>query len=106
MIENQKLLVYDHVTATEESPDDALVVQFMLGEGVKVEDKNPNTSGTTHGDKDHPVPYKTYKVKPGTDLSQYKNTILKDTIFNLISVKEDEGYAEPVWNDSIMPRTL
>lgn len=44
MIENQKLLVYDHVTATEESPDDALVVQFMLGEGVKVEDKNLDTA--------------------------------------------------------------
>lgn len=44
VIENQKLLVYDHVTATEESPDDALVVQFMLGEGVKVEDKNPETA--------------------------------------------------------------
>lgn len=55
---------------------------------------------TPHDDKDHPVPYKTYKGKPGTDLSQYKNTILKDTIFNLISLKEDEGYVEPVWNDS------
>ena len=102
VVENQKLMVCDHVTSTTDPklPNDALDVQFKLGEGVKVEDKDPNTGAvtkTTKGDKDNPVVYKEYKVKPGTDLSTYIHPTLKKTIFDLIDEKADEGYTEPVW---------
>ncbi|BET21985.1 InlB B-repeat-containing protein [Solobacterium moorei] len=102
VVENQKLMVCDHVTSTTDPklPNDALDVQFKLGEGVKVEDKNPNTgevTKTTKGSKDSPVLYKEYKVKPGTDLSTYIHPTLKKTIFDLIDEKADKGYTEPVW---------
>lgn len=41
-------------------PDDKVEVQFKLGEGVKIGDKN--------GEKTNPVLYETFYVKPGTDL--------------------------------------
>ena len=102
VVENQKLMVCDHVTSTTDPklPNDALDVQFKLGEGVKVEDKDPNTgevTKTTKGDKDSPALYKEYKVKPGTDLSTYIHPTLKKTIFALIDEKADKGYTEPVW---------
>ena len=101
-VDNQNLYVSNHVTSTERKdkvPTDALDVQLKLGEGVKVEDKDPNTGAvtkTTKGDKDNPVLYKEYKVKPGTDLSAYKHSALKKTIFDLIDEKADKGYVEPV----------
>ena len=102
VVENQKLMVCDHVTSTTDPklPNDAVDVQFKLGEGVKVEDKVPNTgevTKTTKGGKDSPVLYKEYKVKPGTDLSTYIHPTLKKTIFDLIDEKADKGYTEPVW---------
>ena len=102
VVENQKLMVCDHVTSTTDPklPNDALDVQFKLGEGVKVEDKDPNTgevTKTTKGSKDSPVLYKEYKVKPGTDLSTYIHPTLKKNIFDLIDEQADEGYVEPVW---------
>ena len=101
-VENQKLMVCDHVTSTTDPklPKDALDVQFKLGEGVKVEYKDPNSgevTKTTKGDKDNPVLYKEYKVKPGTDFSNYKHPTLQKTIFELIDEKVDEGYTDPVW---------
>ena len=41
-------------------PDDKVEVQFKLGEGVKIGDKN--------GEKTNPVLYETFYVKPGTSL--------------------------------------
>lgn len=70
-------------------PDDALVVEFKLGEGIKVEDKDPNTgevTKTTKGGKDSPVLYKEYKVKPGTDLSTYIHPTLKK-LSSILSTK-------------------
>ena len=106
IVEKQMLYVSNDVTSMERKdkvPTDALDVEFKLGEGVKVEDKDPNSgevTKTTKGDKNTPVPYKAYKVKPDTDLSTYKNPTLQKTIFELIDEKADEGYADPVWKDS------
>lgn len=106
LVEKQMLYVSNHVTSVKRKdkvPTDALDVQFKLGEGVKVEDKDPNSGAvtkTTKGDKDKPVLYKEYKVKPGTNFSTYEHPTLKKTIFDLIDEKADEGYAEPVWKDS------
>ena len=102
VVEKQMLYVSDLVSSSnkENLPDDALVVEFKLGEGIKVEDKDPNTgevTKTTKGGKDSPVLYKEYKVKPGTDLSTYIHPTLKKTIFDLIDEKADKGYTEPVW---------
>ena len=116
VVENQTLYVSDHVTwfsreekpggnvvLNENTPDDALVVEFKLGEGTIVEDKDPNTgkvTKTTKGDKDDPVSYQKYKVKPNTDLKTYENKTLHVTYYNLINskVKAMDKYTEPVWN--------
>lgn len=105
-VKEQKLYVSNYVTSMERKdkvPKGALDVQFKLGEGVKVEDKDPNTgevTKTTKGDKDNPVLYKEYKVKPDTDFSTYKHPTLQKTIFDLIDEKADEGYIDAVWKDS------
>ena len=101
-VADQMLYVSNLVTPAnkENLPDDALNVQFKLGEGVKVEDKDPNSgevTKTTKGNKDNPVLYKEYKVKPGTDLSTYKHPTLQKNIFELIDEKADEGYTDLVW---------
>ncbi len=101
-VAGQTLMVCDHVTSTTDPklPTGAIDVQIKLGEGVKVEDKD-QTSGhvtkTTKGDKNNPVVYKEYKVKPGTNLKTYKHPTLQKTIFELIDEKADEGYQNPVW---------
>ena len=106
VVEKQMLYVSNHVTSMDRKdkvPTDDIDVQLKLGEGVKVEDKDPNSgkvTKTTKGDKDNPVLYKEYKVKPGTDISTYKHPTLQKTIFELIDEKADEGYPDPVWKDS------
>ncbi len=105
-VDEQNLYVSNHATSVDRNdkvPKDALDVQFKLGEGVKVEEKNQITGevkNTIKGDKDNPVPYKKYKVKPGTDFSTYKHPVLTKTILDLIDEQADEGYADPVWKDS------
>lgn len=109
-VKDQKLYVSNHVTwfskektpggevvLNENTPDDALVVEFKLGEGTKVDNTN---SGAIEGNKDNPVSYQKYKVKPNTDLKTYKNPILNETYYNLINskVKAIDKYTEPVWN--------
>lgn len=69
-VENQKLYVAPHKNVVKPNepnqinpdklPDDKVEVQFKLGEGVKIGDKN--------GEKTNPVLYETFYVKPGTSL--------------------------------------
>lgn len=101
-VENQKLYVKNHVLpSTEENvPEGAIDVEVKLGEGVKVDDIDPNSgevTNTHNGSKETPLVYKTYKVKPGTDLSKYKYPTLDKTIFELIDEKAQDGYADPEW---------
>lgn len=63
---------------TDKLPDDKLAVEFKLGEGVKIGDKE--------GDKTTPVLYTTYFVKSGTDL---KDDVPKVTL--------KEGYKDAKW---------
>ena len=110
VVENQKLYVSEHVTwfskketpggnvvFNKNTPDDALVVEFKLGEGTKVDN---TSSGAIEGNKDNPVSYQKYKVKPNTDLKTYENQTLHQTYYNLINskVKAIDKYTEPVWN--------
>lgn len=113
VVENQTLYVKNHVLpSTEENvPEGAIDVEVKLGEGVKVEDKDQNTGQVTNthkGSKETPLVYKTYKVKPGTDLSTYKHPVLGKTIFELIDEKTQDGYADPVWNgqDTTNPKNF
>ena len=101
-VNDQKLYVSDKVTSAtnKNAPDDAIVVKLRLGEGVKAEYRDPNTQQVTQtidGDKDNPVVHKTYKVKPGTDLSTYIHPVLNNTIFKLVPVEPQSRYIKPVW---------
>lgn len=98
-VENQTLYVSDFITSStnENAPTDAIEAEFKLGEGVKVD----NTDGTIiYGNKDNPVSYQKYKVKPNTNLKTYKNQSLNETYYNLINskVKATDKSTEPVWN--------
>lgn len=99
IVENQILHVSDFITSSsnENAPTDAIEAKFKLGEGVKVD----NTDGTIiYGNKDNPVSYQKYKVKPNTNLKTYKNQSLNETYYNLINskVKATDKNTEPVWN--------
>ena len=108
VVENQKLYVSDHVTwfskeetpggrivLNENTPDDALVVEFKLGEGTKVDNTG---SGAIEGNKNAPTLYQKYKVKPNTDLKTYQLPIINSSVVDSIKLKAQEGYADPAWN--------
>ena len=95
VVENQKLYVSDLVSPSDKEnlPDDALEVQLKLGEGVK--------AGDIEGNKETPVTAKTYKVKPGTDLSTEKVSGTDKTCFDEIGATvSDDTYVDVAWKDS------
>ncbi|MHC5099755.1 S-layer homology domain-containing protein, partial [Peptoniphilus genitalis] len=108
VVENQKLYVSDHVTwfskketpggnvvLNENTPDDALVVEFKLGEGTKVDN---TASGAIEGNKNDPTLYSKYKVKPNTNLKDYKLPVVNSSVVDSITLKAQEGYVDPAWN--------
>ena len=96
ILKDQNLLVINKVTSSDNinAPKDAIKTNFFLGEGVKVSlDKEEKI-----GNKENPVPYRTYKVKPGTDVSEYKLLVTKKNIFDTISAKPvNEKYTDVKW---------
>lgn len=90
-VENQTLYVSNHMTAAsnDKAPADAVLVKFLLGEGVEAMKGTEKLKGT----KEKPAEYGVYKVKPGTDLDNYVNPT-KQTIFKLINATADVG---PTW---------
>ena len=96
ILNEQNLLVVNKVTSSDNinAPKDAIKTNFFLGEGVKVSlDKEEKI-----GNKEKPVPYRTYKVKPGTDVSEYKLLATKKNIFDTISAKPvNENYTDVKW---------
>lgn len=96
ILKDQNLLVVNKVTSSDNinAPKDAIKTNFFLGEGVKVSlDKEEKI-----GNKENPVPYRTYKVKPGTDVSEYKLLVTKKNIFDTISAKPvNENYTDVKW---------
>ncbi|MBL7574279.1 S-layer homology domain-containing protein [Peptoniphilus asaccharolyticus] len=96
----QNLVVKDHILPDndENAPNDAIKVKFLLGEGVKVVKEGV----TTEGIKETPVLYKTYKIKPGTNLGEYKHSVLKETIFKLINAEVlDDTYKDVAWKGKV-----
>ncbi|ACV28767.1 Listeria-Bacteroides repeat domain (List_Bact_rpt) [Anaerococcus prevotii] len=99
IVDNQYLYVSNHVTSAkrDKTPSDALEVEFKLGEGTKVD----NTSGgAIEGNKDNPVSYSKYKVKPGTNLKEYKLPSINTSVVDSINVTTQDTYTDPVWKDS------
>lgn len=90
-IKDQVLYVSNHMTAAtnDKAPADAVLVKFLLGEGVKAMKGTEELKGT----KEKPAEYGSYKVKPGTDLDNYVNPT-KQTIFKLINATAKTG---PTW---------
>lgn len=91
-VENQTLYVSNHMTAAsnDKAPADAVLVKFLLGEGVTAMKGTEELKGT----KEKPAEYGVYKVKPGTDLDSYENPTAKQTIFKLINATASVG---PTW---------
>lgn len=91
-VENQTLYVSNHMTAASngKAPEDAVLVKFLLGEGVEAKKDTEVLKGT----KDKPVEYESYKVKPGTDLSKYQLPSVNTTIFKSIAATAKTG---PTW---------
>ena len=71
------------------------MVVFKLGEGTKVDN---TTSGAIEGNKDNPVNYQTYKVKPNTDLKDYKLPVVNTSVVDSINLTAQDGYTEAKWN--------
>ena len=96
-VENQTLYVSNHVTSKDAQnlPDDALDVEFRLGEGTKV---NNTGSGAIEGNKNTPTLYQKYKVKPNTNLKDYKLPAINQSVVDSIKLSAQEGYVDPVWN--------
>ena len=110
VVENQTLYVSDHVTwfskektpggevvLNKNTPDDAIVAEFKLGKGTKIDNADGKTA--IEGEES-PVSYQKYKVKPGTDLKTYVHPTLQSTIYESINkkVKEQDDFIDPVWN--------
>lgn len=91
-VENQTLYVSNHMTAAsnDKAPEDAVLVKFLLGEGVEAKKGDEKLIGT----KEKPAVYESYKVKPGTDLSAYKIPSVEKTIFESIAAEAKTG---PTW---------
>ncbi|MDU5805843.1 MAG: stalk domain-containing protein [Peptoniphilus harei] len=94
-VEGQKIYVFPHVTAStyDKAPKDAIITNFFLGEGTKVVEG----SKVTEGDADHPTVYKTYKVKPGTDLSKYNLPTNQNVFDNIFAKPLDDSYSNVRW---------
>ena len=119
VVENQTLYVSDHVTwfskektpggevvLNENTPNDAIVVEFKLGKGTKIDNADGKTA--IEG-KENPVSYQKYKVKPGTDLKTYMHPTLNGTIYNSINnkLKAQDNFIDPKWdtNDFTVTKT-
>ena len=94
-VKGQMLYVFPHITASsyDNAPKDAVKINLFLGEGTKAVEG----SITTEGNSDHPTVYKTYKVKPGTDLSNYKLPTNKNIFDNIGAQALDDSYTNVKW---------
>lgn len=91
----QKLYVFPHVTASSytNTPKDAVTTTFFLGEGSKVK------SGLNEklGDAEHPVPFQTFKIKPGTNVHDFLLPTNKNIFDNISAIPADDSYSDLKW---------
>ena len=92
---SQKLYVFPHVTASTyaNTPNDAVTTTLFLGEGSKVK------SGLNEqvGDAEHPIPFQTYKIKPGTDVSKFNLPTNVNIFDNISAMPSDDSYSDLKW---------
>ncbi|MEQ3347600.1 stalk domain-containing protein [Peptoniphilus senegalensis] len=94
-VNTQKLFVFPHVTSSTftNTPKDAVVTTFLLGEGTKAREGQNETVGNA----EHPVPYKTYKIKSGTDVSKFNLPTKKNIFDNISAMPADDSYSDLKW---------
>lgn len=94
-VEGQKLYVFPHVTASTyaNAPKDAVTTTFFLGEGSKV------VSGLNEqvGDAEHPIPFQTFKIKPGTNIHNFQLPTNKNIFDNISAMPADDSYSDLKW---------
>lgn len=93
-ISNQKLYVTSKMTSVgnDKAPKNAVVVKLQLGEGVK------DSKGTI-GNKDKPVEYGSYRIKPGVNILNEIHPQIKKNLFELVNIQvsDAEKYVDPQW---------
>lgn len=94
-VKDQKLYVFPHVTASiyANAPKDAVTTTFLLGEGSKVK------SGLNEqvGNGEHPIPFQTFKIKPGTNIHDYLLQTNKNIFDNISAMTSDDSYSDLKW---------
>lgn len=90
-----KLYVFPHVTASTyaNTPKDAVTTTFFLGEGSKV------VSGLNEqvGNWEHPIPFQTFKIKPGTNIHDFQLPTNKNIFDNISAMTADDSYSDLKW---------
>ena len=91
----QKLYVFPHVTASTyaNTPKDAVTTTLFLGEGSKVK------SGLNEqvGNAEQPIPFKTFKIKPGTNIYDFQLPTNKNIFDNISAMPADDSYSDLKW---------
>lgn len=94
-IADQKLYVTSKMTSVDnnKAPENAVVVKLQLGEGVK------DSKGTI-GNKDKPVEYGSYRIKPEVNILNEIHPQIKTSLFELVNIQvsDAEKYVDPQWN--------
>lgn len=94
-VKDQKLYVFPHVTASTyaNTPKDAVTTTFFLGEGSKVK------SGLNEqvGNAEQPIPFKTFKIKPGTNIHDFQLPTNKNIFDNISAMPADDSYSDLKW---------
>ena len=93
-IADQKLYVTSKMTNinNNKAPKNAVVVKLQLGEGVK-------DSNGTIGNKDKPVEYGSYRIKPGVNILIEKFPQINTSLFESVNIQvsDVEKYVDPQW---------
>lgn len=91
----QKLYVFPNVTGSTyaNTPKDAVTTTLFLGEGSKVK------SGLNEqvGNAEQPIPFKTFKIKPGTNIHNFQLPTNKNIFDNISAMPADDSYSDLKW---------
>ena len=94
-VKDQKIYVFPHVTASSYAnvPKNAVTTTFFLGEGSKVK------SGLNEqvGNAEHPIPFQTFKIKPGTNIYDFQLPTNKNIFDNISAMPADDSYSDLKW---------
>ena len=94
-VKDQNLYVFPHITGSTYAnvPKDAVTTTFFLGEGSKVK------SGLNEqvGDAEHPIPFQTFKIKPGTNIHDFQLPTNENIFDNISAMPADDSYSDLKW---------